>query len=125
MGHGLQTQRGRTKCRVIPTKTMTRVAPSKRRLTNTGADAAIPESSGAVSATNSAKSAAATPTIYMTTNNEFTIGRINFGPRDSFTTLGTLIDEISAQEELVEDLCLLAGDLLTEIHETTDGIYEL
>lgn len=61
----------------------------------------------------------------MTTNNDFTIGRINFGPRDSFTTLGTLIDEISAQEELVEDLCLLAGDLLTEIHETTDGIYEL
>lgn len=61
----------------------------------------------------------------MTTNNDFTIGRINFGPRDSFTTLGTLIDEISAQEELVEDLCLLAGDLLTEIHEITDGIYEL
>lgn len=61
----------------------------------------------------------------MTTNNDFTIGRINFGPRDSFTTLGTLIDEISAQEELVEDLCLLAGDFLTEIHEITDGIYEL
>ncbi len=61
----------------------------------------------------------------MTTNNDFTIGRINFGPRDSFTTLGTLIDEISAQEELVEDLCLLAGDFLTAIHEITDGIYEL
>lgn len=47
-------------------------------------------------------------------NNEFTIGRLNFGPRDSFTTLGQLIDEIGAQEELVNDLCLFAGDLLTE-----------
>jgi hypothetical protein len=110
---------------VTPIRIMTRVALSKRRLTNTGADAAIPANSGAVSATNSAKSAAVTPTIYMTTNNEFTIGRINFGPRDSFTTLGQLIDEIGAQEELVDDLCLLAGDLLTEIHEITSGIYEL
>jgi hypothetical protein len=56
---------------------------------------------------------------------DYTIGRINFGSRDSFTTLGQLIDEIGAQEELVEDLCLLAGDLLTEIHEITSGIYEL
>lgn len=62
-------------------------------------------------------------------NNDFTIGRINFGPRDSFTTLGQLIDEIAAQEELVDDLCLFAGDLLTEIewlreHMPTQ-IYEL
>ena len=48
-------------------------------------------------------------------NDEFTIGRINFGPRDSFTTLGQLIDEIAAQEELVDDLCLFISDLLTEI----------
>jgi len=48
-------------------------------------------------------------------NEDYTIGRINFGPRDSFTTLGQLIDEIAAQEELVEDLCVFAGDLLTEI----------
>lgn len=48
-------------------------------------------------------------------NPDFTIGRINFGPRDSFTTLGQLIDEIAAQEELVDDLCLHVGDLLTEI----------
>jgi hypothetical protein len=48
-------------------------------------------------------------------NADYTIGRINFGPRDSFTTLGQLIDEIAAQEELVDDLCLFAGDLLTEI----------
>jgi len=47
-------------------------------------------------------------------NQPYTIGRINFGPRDSFTTLGTLIDEISAQEELVEDLCLYLGELITE-----------
>jgi hypothetical protein len=58
-------------------------------------------------------------------NTDYTIGRINFGSRDSFTTLGQLIDEIGAQEELVEDLCLFAGDLLTEIHELTSGIYEL
>jgi hypothetical protein len=45
----------------------------------------------------------------------YTIGRINFGPRDSFTTLGQLIDEIAAQEELVDDLCLQISDLLTEI----------
>ena len=62
-------------------------------------------------------------------NAEYTIGRINFGPRDSFTTLGQLIDEIAAQEELVDDLveklaaqeelvddlCLFAGELLTQI----------
>jgi hypothetical protein len=47
-------------------------------------------------------------------NNDFTIGRINFGPRNSFTTLGQLIDEIGAQEELVDDLCLYIGELLTE-----------
>jgi hypothetical protein len=46
---------------------------------------------------------------------DYTIGRINFGSRDSFTTLGQLIDEIGAQGELVEDLCLLAGNQLTEI----------
>jgi hypothetical protein len=46
---------------------------------------------------------------------DYTIGRINFGSRDSFTTLGQLIDEISAQEELVEDLCIFAGNQLTEI----------
>lgn len=45
---------------------------------------------------------------------DVTIGRINFGPRDSFTTLGQLIDEIAAQEELVDDLCLQIGELLTE-----------
>lgn len=48
-------------------------------------------------------------------SNEFTIGRISFGPRDSFTTLGQLIDEIAAQEELVEDLFLFIGELLTKI----------
>jgi hypothetical protein len=46
---------------------------------------------------------------------DYTIGRINFGSRDSFTTLGQLIDEMSAQEELVEDLCIFAGNQLTEI----------
>lgn len=55
-------------------------------------------------------------------NNEFTIGRINFGPRDSFTTLGQLIDEIGAQEELVDDLCLFLGDLLTEIEEIKENL---
>jgi len=52
--------------------------------------------------------------ILVMQNQPYTIGRINFGPRDSFTTLGTLIDEISAQEELVEDLCLYLGELITE-----------
>lgn len=46
---------------------------------------------------------------------DYTIGRVNFGPRDSYTTLGQLIDEIGAQEELVEDLCVFAGNLLTEV----------
>jgi hypothetical protein len=46
---------------------------------------------------------------------DYTIGRINFGSRDSFTTLGQLIDEIGAQEELVEALCIFAGNQLTEI----------
>lgn len=50
-------------------------------------------------------------------SNDYSIGRINFGPRDSFTTLGTLIDEIAAQEELVEDLCIFAGNQLTELIE--------
>lgn len=45
----------------------------------------------------------------------FTIGRIKFGSRDSFTTLGQLIDDIAGQEELIEELCLLAGNMLTEI----------
>lgn len=62
-------------------------------------------------------------------NPDFTIGRINFGPRDSFTTLGQLIDEISAQEELVEDLCLYLGELLTETEWLREhmpaAIYEL
>lgn len=57
-------------------------------------------------------------------NTDFTIGRINFGPRDSFTTLGQLIDEISAQEELVDDLCLFAGELLTELKAMREGILE-
>jgi hypothetical protein len=62
-------------------------------------------------------------------NAEYTIGRINFGPRDSFTTLGQLIDEIAAQEELVDDLCLFLGELFTEVeylreHAPTQ-IYEL
>ena len=62
-------------------------------------------------------------------NPDFTIGRINFGPRDSFTTLGQLIDEIAAQEELVDDLCLFLGELFTEVeylreHVPTQ-IYEL
>jgi hypothetical protein len=48
----------------------------------------------------------------MSTN--FTIGRVDFGPRDSFVTLGSLIEAISTQEELVEDLCIFAGNLLTE-----------
>jgi hypothetical protein len=60
---------------------------------------------------------------------DYTIGRINFGPRDSFTTLGQLIDEIGAQEELVEDLCILAGNQLTELLWAQDHmpafVYEL
>ena len=62
-------------------------------------------------------------------NDEFTIGRISFGPRDSFTTLGQLIDEIAAQEELVDDLCLHIGELVTEIEwlreHMPSEIYEL
>lgn len=62
-------------------------------------------------------------------NDDYTIGRINFGPRDSFTTLGQLIDEIAAQEELVEDLCVFAGNMLTELLWAQDHlpneIYEL
>lgn len=72
-------------------------------------------------------SAGATPTTYM--NNSYSIGRINFGPRDSFTTLGQLIDEIAAQEELVDDLCLHISELVTEIEwlrsHTTPDNYEL
>lgn len=49
------------------------------------------------------------------TTEHYTIGRINFGPRDSFTTLGQLIDEIAAQEDLVDDLCIHISDLLTEM----------
>ena len=48
-------------------------------------------------------------------SNDYMIGRINFGPRDSFTTLGQLIDEIAAQEELVDDLFLYISELLTTI----------
>ena len=62
-------------------------------------------------------------------SNDFAIGRIHFGPRDSFTTLGQLIDEIGAQEELVDDLLLLVSDLLTENtwlrSHLPDQIYEL
>jgi hypothetical protein len=60
---------------------------------------------------------------------DYTIGRVNFGPRDSYTTLGQLIDEIGAQEELVEDLCVFAGNLLTEVYDNLSDIksrvYEL
>jgi hypothetical protein len=63
---------------------------------------------------------------------DYTIGRVNFGPRDSYTTLGQLIDEIGAQEELVEDLCVFTGNLLTEVYDLNDtlsdiksGVYEL
>ncbi len=63
------------------------------------------------------------------TTEHYTIGRIDFGPRDSFTTLGQLIDEIGEQEELVEDLCLFVGNQLTEILWLEDQlpaqIYEL
>jgi hypothetical protein len=65
-------------------------------------------------------------------NADYCIGRINFGSRDSFTTLGQLIDEIAAQEELVEDLCVFAGNLLTEVLDSEDnysaiqhGVFEL
>lgn len=57
-------------------------------------------------------------------SNDYMIGRINFGPRESFTTLGQLIDEIAAQEELVDDLFLLISDLLTEREELRGGILE-
>ena len=57
-------------------------------------------------------------------NDDYTIGRINFGPRDSFTTLGQLIDEIGAQEELVDDLCLYIGELITEVESMRDGVLE-
>lgn len=112
MGDGLQTSGG-SKCRVIRIKTTTRVSRSWPRMPATGAGATIPTKTGALSATASVKNAAAIPTTYM--NNDFTIGRINFGPRDSFTTLGQLIDEIGAQEELVDDLFLYIGELLTKI----------
>jgi hypothetical protein len=52
----------------------------------------------------------------------FTIGRIDFGPRDSFTTLGALIDDIAADEELIEELCLLAGEILTLAEECCPGL---
>jgi hypothetical protein len=55
-------------------------------------------------------------------NNDYVLGRINFGPRDSFTTLGQLIDEIAAQEELVDDLCLFAGNLLSEIERLKQSL---
>lgn len=60
---------------------------------------------------------------------DYCIGRVSFGPRDSYTTLGQLIDEIGAQEELVEDLCIFAGNQLTEIlwlqEHMPSCIYEL
>lgn len=62
-------------------------------------------------------------------SDDYIIGRLNFGPRDSFTTLGQLIDEIAAQEELVEDLCIFVGNMLTELLWAQDHmpaeIYEL
>jgi hypothetical protein len=58
-------------------------------------------------------------------NEDYVLGRLNFGPRDSFTTLGTLIDEIAADEELIEDLCLFIGELFTEIEELKTGVTEL
>ena len=61
-------------------------------------------------------------------NGDFPIGRLNFGQRDSFTTLGALIDDIAADEELIEELCLFAGELLTEIEELKSWVsdhYEL
>jgi hypothetical protein len=53
---------------------------------------------------------------------DFILGRINFGPaanggKETYTTLGRLIDDIAAEEELIEELCLFAGELLTEIEE--------
>lgn len=53
---------------------------------------------------------------------DYTIGRVNFGPPDSYTTLGQLIDEIGAQEELVEDLCVFAGNILTEVFDLRDEL---
>jgi hypothetical protein len=58
-------------------------------------------------------------------NDHVTIGRIDFGPRDSYTTLGTLIDDIAADEEMIEDLCTFAGGLLTEIEALKDGTLHL
>ena len=45
------------------------------------------------------------------------MGRVDFGSRDSFVTLGQLIDEIAASEELIDDLITYAGELLTELTE--------
>jgi hypothetical protein len=58
-------------------------------------------------------------------NDHVTIGRIDFGPRDSYTTLGALIDDIAADEELIEDLCAYAGSLLTEIEALKEGVLSL
>lgn len=52
---------------------------------------------------------------------DYRIGRINFGPRDSFTTLGALIDDIAADEELIEELILLAGEMLTAAESLKPG----
>ena len=107
---------------MIQIRTTTRVNRSWPKRPTTGAAATTQVNNGALNVTASAKSADVTPTDSM--NNDYAIGRINFGPRDSFTTLGQLIDEIGAQEELVDDLCLFAGDLLTELEAMRDGVLE-
>lgn len=47
-------------------------------------------------------------------NPNVTIGRIDFGPRDSLTTLGQVVEKLAAQEELIDGLLLLVSDLKTE-----------
>ena len=122
MGDGIQTSGESRRCRVIQTKTTTRVALLKQKLTNTGADDQTPVNNGAASATSSVKSAAAIPTTYM--NNDYTVGRINFGPRDSSLTLWELMEKFislerwaAEQTELNEDLLLELGDKETELED--------
>lgn len=57
-------------------------------------------------------------------NADYKLGRINFGPRSSYTTLGALIDDIAADEELIEDLCLMLGNQLTELLDLKDRVRE-
>ena len=98
---------------MIQTKTTTKVVRSKPRTPVTGDGAPTQPKTGARNATASVRSAGAIPTTYM--NNDYTIGRINFGPRDSFTTFGQVVEKLAAQEELVDDLCLFAGEQLTKV----------